>query len=127
MRRQQPDLTGDRIDDRTGIAQRVRAIVSDYLKLGPRGAQIQAAPQDEVDIAGIAGARAPAFGKSEQRAVWRRDDRWNAIGVIRALAGDEDVGKARLNRILGLRGSGQPAAPYAEREDRRCESLWEYD
>ena len=92
MRQQQPDGAGRFIHYRARIAARVRAIVQDHLRLAPGLPAIGGALQQQVDVARIGAAVLPPLAKSQQRLVAGGDDqRRDAIGVIAALAGREDI------------------------------------
>src|SRR4029450_11169795 len=88
LRREQPDRAGAPVHDGARIAERIRPVVADHLARGPPPAAVMTPPEHEIDVAGVAGAGAAAFGEGEQRAFRREDRRWDPVGVVRAFAGD---------------------------------------
>jgi len=57
-------------------------------------------PQHQVDVARVRGVSPSSFGEGEQCSLRRDDRRWNAVGVVSALAGDVGIGEQRGGRVL---------------------------
>jgi hypothetical protein len=58
----------------------------------PGLALVGAALEKHIDVTGVAPASLAALGKGQERTAGGHQQRGNAIGVIAALTGDEDVG-----------------------------------
>ncbi len=80
----------------------MRAIIPDRLHGLPRVALVGAAPQQQIDVAGVAAARLASFNKGEQRTTTGHEQPGNPVGVIAARARNKDV-RLGDNRRLGLR------------------------
>ena len=109
VRRQQPERAGRSVEDRTGIAERVRAIVADDLQPRPGLSAVTTALHDEVDVAGVARTDAPGFSEGEERPGPRGDDRRDPEGVITGFAGHVDVGEPGSSERRLSRGEGAGA------------------
>src|SRR4029453_9504548 len=100
LRREQPDCVGACVNDRTWIAERIRPVVANDLNWAPRRATVMATPEDKIDVPGVPGAGTSPFGKREQCSLRRDDRRRDSIGMVGALACDEDLGQRGTSLVL---------------------------
>ncbi len=82
----QPDSPRRGILYDTRIAAEIFAEIGDHLQRLPRLAEIQAATQDNIDVASRLAFGDATLGERQQRLVHRRPDRRNAVDQILAIA-----------------------------------------
>ena len=106
----QPDRACGAILDGARVAEHVRPGVGDELHLAPRFAVVHAAPQHDVDIAGIGRTIPAALAKRKDRARRCHQERWDAVGVIAALPGHEEVGLVQIRCRRGAHAASSRSA-----------------
>ncbi|GGT52039.1 hypothetical protein GCM10010256_05720 [Streptomyces coeruleorubidus] len=106
---EQHDGAGARVDDGSRVAPGVAVPGRDDGERAPGAAAVRRAPQDDVDVAGVARAAASALGEGENGAFARRDGGRDAVRVVAALARDvrDGGGAAGGGRGVGRGGEGR--------------------
>ncbi len=120
-RHQQPDLAAGLVGNRRRVAADVVPVAPNDLRLAPAPAAVGRTAQQQVYLAGVAGAALASLAEGQHRPRRGGQKHWNTIGVIAVCAGHEQIRLFQTRRRRGAPPARQAEGARAEEEDfPRC-------